>query len=236
MRKLNITLFNRMYLKFYYFYNHIQYSSKKFIDFIPKNKIEYEDNNIITPSKEINNNDVKYKKLEEELIKEKNNNKSLNEIINILKMELSDEKDKVKQLMNTNKSLKDIEKILEDELNKEREKFNDLQKKFNDLKKEVNKNLNMHNSSNGIESLNPGEKAIAINFSSINQKISNFCLVCKNTDIFVKLEEKLYNEYPEYKDIETYFMANGNKIKRFKTLEENKINNGNNIVLHIYEE
>ena len=53
--------------------------------------------------------------------------------------------------------------------------------------------------------------------------ISNFNLVCKNTDLFIKLEERLYKEYPHYKDCETYFEVEGRRIKRFKILDENKI-------------
>ena len=59
---------------------------------------------------------------------------------------------------------------------------------------------------------------------------------CKNTDTFVKIEEKIYNEYPKYKDYNTYLTVNGNVIKRFKTLEENGIKSGNIIIVNIYDE
>ena len=39
----------------------------------------------------------------------------------------------------------------------------------------------------------------------------------------MRLEEKLNNDFPNLKDQETYFIVNGNRIKRFKTLDENKI-------------
>ena len=66
--------------------------------------------------------------------------------------------------------------------------------------------------------LKPGEKIYSINFiSSTSPNIEYYSIPCKNTDIFVRLEEKLYENYPEYKDKETYFMKNGNKIKRFKS-------------------
>ena len=60
-------------------------------------------------------------------------------------------------------------------------------------------------------------------------------MVCKNTDVFVRLEEKLYEDFPEYKDKETYFMNNGGLIKRFKSLKENNINNNDVIFLNIYD-
>ena len=55
------------------------------------------------------------------------------------------------------------------------------------------------------------------------QDISNYSLPCRNTDIFVRLEEKLNNDFPKLKDQEAIFLVNGRKIKRFKTLDENKI-------------
>ncbi len=58
-----------------------------------------------------------------------------------------------------------------------------------------------------------------------NQDIVHYSLVCKNTDLFVKLEERLYNEFPQFKNFETYFEVRTRRIKRFKTLDENKIKN-----------
>ena len=53
-------------------------------------------------------------------------------------------------------------------------------------------------------------------------------MACKNTNIIARLEEKLYNEYPNYKDYHTYLTVNGIVVKRFKTLEENGIITSNN--------
>ena len=57
------------------------------------------------------------------------------------------------------------------------------------------------------------------------QEINNCSLVCKNTDLFVRLEERLYNDFPQFKNYETYFEKNTKIIKRFKTLDENEIKN-----------
>ena len=75
---------------------------------------------------------------------------------------------------------------------------------------------------------------MAIQFNSTDQKI-NYAIPCKNTDIFVKLEEKLYNEYPEYKDFNTYFTVKGALIKRFKSMQENNIKSSDVILLNVYE-
>ena len=52
----------------------------------------------------------------------------------------------------------------------------------------------------------------------------------------VRLEEKLYNEYPKYKDYNTFLTINGKIIKRFKNLDENEIMNGDSIIVNIYNE
>ena len=53
--------------------------------------------------------------------------------------------------------------------------------------------------------------------------IGYYNLVCKNTDLFVRLEERLYEDYPQFKEYETYFEIKTRRIKRFKTLQENNI-------------
>ncbi len=58
---------------------------------------------------------------------------------------------------------------------------------------------------------------------------------CKNNDTIVKLEEEVYNEYPKYKEYNTYLTCNGNILKRFKNIEENGIKKGNAIIVNIYE-
>ena len=83
--------------------------------------------------------------------------------------------------------------------------------------------------------LKPGEKIIAINFQSTKQDIHK-PMACKNTDLISRLEENLYNDYPQYKELNTYLTCNGNIIKRFKSLDENGIKDGNSIVVNIYGE
>ena len=78
-------------------------------------------------------------------------------------------------------------------------------------------------------------KTIAVFFTSTNQDIHR-PISCKNIDTFVRIEEKIYNEYPKYKDYNTYLTVNGNTIKRFKTFDENKIKDGDTIIVNIYDE
>ena len=134
------------------------------------------------------------------------------------------------QLTNENNNLKEkitklnieISKIqeLKDKIKKLE---NELDKKNNEIQQLLIKNNNIKDNYE-ITSIKPGEKIMAINFVSMgNQNIMNYNLVCKNVDLFVRLEERLYKDFPQFKEYETYFEVNGKRIKRFKTIEQNNI-------------
>ena len=129
-------------------------------------------------------------------------------------------------LNNDNNSLKEKIKILENNL---KAKNNELQ---NLLSKNNNNIINYK-----ITSINPGEEILAINFVSNGvQDIGHYNLICKNTDLFVRLEERLYQDFPDFKNYETYFEVNTKRIKRFKTIEENNIKNNDIINVFRIEE
>ena len=52
----------------------------------------------------------------------------------------------------------------------------------------------------------------------------------------MKLEEKIYNEYPKYKDYNTYLTCDKKILRRFKTIEENGIKEANSIIIRLLEE
>jgi len=77
----------------------------------------------------------------------------------------------------------------------------------------------------------PGEKIMSIIFISFDQNIiSSF--ICKNTDSFKYLENKFYEKYSEYKDLDNIFILNGRKIKKDKSLDENIIKNNDIITIY----
>jgi len=77
------------------------------------------------------------------------------------------------------------------------------------------------------------EKIISVLFMAQgNQDIINYSMACKTTDLFSSLEERLYQDYPNYRNIEKIFMVNTNRISRNKTLEENNIKN--NDIINIF--
>ena len=77
-----------------------------------------------------------------------------------------------------------------------------------------------------------GEKLMSVILTSTNEKI-NYPMICKNKDKFNLIENKFYEEFPEYIDTENYFMLRGKKINKYKTLEDNKINNNDIILINI---
>ena len=108
-------------------------------------------------------------------------------------------------------------------------KIEDFNKIINDKNNELNK-LKIELNNNMFKEFLPGEEVIAILFTSSNQKLT-YCLPCRNSTLFVKIEEKLYEEYPEYKETDNYFLVDGKKVKRFKTIKENNIKNGKPVML-----
>ena len=84
-----------------------------------------------------------------------------------------------------------------------------------------------------IKSPNKIDKCI-IQFISIDQLVNVF-IACKNTDNFSFLEEKLYVDYPELKNKNIYFFANGNIINRTASLKENNIKNDTSILINEIE-
>ena len=78
---------------------------------------------------------------------------------------------------------------------------------------------------------------MAVNFVSMGiQEVGHYSIACKNTDLFVRLEERLYQDFPDFKNYETYFEVNTRRIKRFKTIEENNIKNNDIINVFRIEE
>ena len=65
---------------------------------------------------------------------------------------------------------------------------------------------------------------MSINFVSMgNNDIGHFSLVCKNNDLFVREEERLYEKFPQFKKYETYFEANGKRIMKYCNYHLKKI-------------
>ena len=139
------------------------------------------------------------------------------------------------EIVNLKNRIKEKEKEikrLEKQLNEYKETNEKLLLEKNEIEnlKEENDNFKQY------FKIGENEKLIRIIFHSTDQKIIDYVLICKNTDIFANIEQILYNKYPEYKDSENYFTSNGIKINKNRTLEDNKIKTNDIILLNKFDE
>ena len=105
----------------------------------------------------------------------------------------------------------------------------------NQLNEEKNRNQQLLDELNKERKRNKGltgdfEEINATNFRTSDQLI-NYPIAGKSTDNFSQLEEKLFHEFPDLRNKNIYFIANGNIINRDATLEENKIKSGTTILI-----
>ena len=131
---------------------------------------------------------------------------------------------------------------LNNELNKAKKLIELLQKKITHQEQEIiklrselkDKDIDFSNFSKNEIIFNDEEK-IKIHFSSVDQNI-NISLLCANYEIFAEVEEKLYQKFPEYRETNNCFFSNGTQILRFKTIEENKLENNRSVILVVPSE
>ena len=133
-----------------------------------------------------------------------------------LKRQLNEEKSKNLKLTNENKILKKKISALNDKIKKlEEMQINQDKLKFN---KSIKQNDFL------VHKMKPSEQLLNVTFiTSGTNGLINYQLICKNTELFVRLEERFYNDFPQFKEYDLCFKNNKKKIKRFKTLEENNI-------------
>ena len=161
--------------------------------------------------------------------------------------ELNFEKNKCHKL---SEKIKELEIIINKKENKKENSFDNLDmiNKLNQQLKILNNSLNNNLNKDKIKELteeikkkdkiisnypvqlSEGEKLLSVMFVSLDQKI-HYSVICKDTDIFNVIENKLYETYPEYKNIDNNFFVNEIKINRYKNLEFNKIKNKDIIIL-----
>jgi len=181
-----------------------------------KNKNE-ELQNIIKSEKEINLN---------------NKIQSLQNIINKKDEELNKLQKTFEQLKSKNEELQNIIKTNEINLNKIQSLQNIINKKDEELyilkDKLKNKTADDKIQDNPNKFNDGGFKCV--NIISSDQKIF-YAIPCSGNSIFAEIEEKLYKEYPEYRETNNTFLANGKEILRFKSINDNQIGTGKPIML-----
>ena len=161
------------------------------------------------------NRDIQVKN--EEIIKLKNKNISLNYRIKDFEVNNNIEIKTIKELKEKIKYLEKITKKdylidLMDKIIKKDEEIKELKSKI-------------------PFELSGDEKLMSIIFISSKQDIMQ-SIICKNTDKFNKLINILYDKHPNYKNSENYFICIGKKVNEYETLENNGIEDNGVIVIN----
>ena len=170
--------------------------------------------------KVININTSENDELRKELIRYKKENEEMKNKINIL----SDENIKLKN------DLAKSNKIISNFYN------NNLQNNNNSNLNEIimNKDIEIYNLKLQLQNNKKApvnfDDIIAIQFISTDQRIS-YPIKCLKSDTFAEVEEKLYQQYEEYRETNNNFISKGRSILRFKKICENNIQDGDKIQL-----
>ena len=158
-----------------------------------------------------------------------NNNKKIlqsnnNNEINNLKNELT----KARKIIEQQKlTIND----LQNKLNNSNNIINNLNNEINNYKNIISKkDLELNNIKSQLNNNIPNNNVnfndiMCVNFISSDQNV-HFAASCLKTNTFAEIEEKLYKQYPQYRETNNNFLANGTQVLRFKTIAENNIGNG----------
>ena len=150
-----------------------------------------------------NNNNDEINKLKNELTK-------ANKVIEQQKLTINELQNKLNNYNNTINNLNN-------DINNYRNIISKKDIELNNYKSQLNNNIPNNNVNfNDI---------MSVNFISSDQNVQ-FSTTCLKTNTFAEVEEKLYKQYPKYRETNNTFLANGMQVLRFKTIDENKIGNG----------
>ena len=160
------------------------------------------------------------------------NNSKDNEILK-LKKELNEAKQTIEQqkikIQNLENQINNINSNNNIIIQNYKNIINQKEQELNNLKSKIQNN-NISSKINYIDI----NRMMTVNFISMDSKI-HFAIPCLDTDTFAEVEEKLYKQFPEYRETNNSFLANGEQVLRFKTIKENKIGNGLPVTMNIPE-
>ena len=97
---------------------------------------------------------------------------------------------------------------------------------MNKLKLEL-KNKNNSSQNKELFSL---DQMMCVHFISMDQRV-HYAAPCIKTNTFAEIEEKLYKQYPQFRETNNFFISNGAPILRFKTIGQNNIISGTPVIL-----
>jgi len=184
---------------------------------------------------QINNSQIQnnqnYNDILQQLNNEKLKNKKLEDEIQRLKNKLNELKNNNNILINENNNLK-LKLGNSNQLNQINQ-FNQMNiKEINNLRQII---IQKDKEINELKSKLPNNKVymndiMVINFLSTDQNIR--CgIPCLADDTIAEVEEKLYQQFNEFRNTNNILLSGGNIILRFKKVRENNIHNGDTILI-----
>ena len=139
--------------------------------------------------------------------------------------ELKDKLNKANKIIETQKiEIQLINNFKTDIKNRDDKIYQLLQKLQNNNKLNNNININIPKKQIDVEDMK------CVTFISKDQSLV-YGISCSGKDVFAEVEERLYKEYPEYRETNNSFLSNGKEVLRFKTINDNKIGSGKPIML-----
>ena len=155
-------------------------------------------------------------------IENNNDNKLKNELSKANKT-IEQQKLIINDLQNKLNNYNTIINNLNNNINNFRSIINQKDIELNNLRSQLNNNI--INIQNNIPNNFSFNDIVSVNFISMDQYV-HFSVGCIKNTIFAEVEEKLYKQYPQYRETNNTFIANGRTVLRFKTIAENNIGNG----------
>ena len=150
------------------------------------------------------------------------------------------------EINNLKNELTKANKIIEQQkmiINELQNKLNNYDNIINNLNNDINKyqiiisqkDLELYNIKSQLNDNIPNNKynfndILCVNFISSGQNV-HFAATCLKANTIAEIEEKLYKRYPQCRETNNNFLANGAQVLRFKTTAENKIGNGLRVTL-----
>ena len=158
-----------------------------------------------------NNQNILQSNNNDEINKLKNELAKANKVIEQQKLTINELQNKLNNYNNTINNLNN-------DINNYRNIISKKDIELNNYKSQLNNNIIPNNNVNFND-------IMCVHFISSDQNV-HYAIICEKANTFAEIEEKLYKQYPQYRETNNTFLANGMQVLRFKTIDENKIGNG----------
>jgi hypothetical protein len=146
-----------------------------------------------------------------------------NKIIEFKNAEIQDLKTQLDSFKNINISQKNN---LKNETNNKNDQLNEFKQQIS----RINLNTNQNDKNDNNEDKDALFANKCVSFITMDSSLF-YAIPCSGNSTFAEVEEKLYQEYPEYRETNNSFLANGIEVLRFKTINDNKIGTGKPVIL-----